>query len=427
MRRRVLLVCPTSWDERQLEHLPPELATRCELVRDELADEDVRWDFEPEAWLAERAARWRGRLDGVFTTSDYPGALAAAALAAELGLPGPSLASVLASAHKELARECAARVVPEAVPAFQVFDPDERATWPTRFPCFVKPVRGSFSLFARRIESPHELAELLGSPALSEYRRYVLAPFARFARLAGMTRRVDTFLAEELLGGTQVTLEGFVRGGVVETLGIVDTGYHAHAPSFARFDLPSALPASVQAQMQALAARLVPALGLDHTLFNLELFHDASSGRIGLIEVNPRPCGQFADLYAKVDGRHSYALALALALGEPVPPARRPGAWAAAASLPLRTFASVRVRAAPDVARRRAVEAAHAGLLVFSECRAGDELRVAPDHEDGFSVRYGILNVGAASRSDLLEKGARVERELGFEFEPLEASGPATA
>lgn len=424
MKRRVLVVFPTSWDERQLEHLPAELAARCELVLDEPHDDDVRWDLDPEAWLEERVRRWRGRLDGVFTTSDYPGALAAAALAGELGLPGAPLAGVLNAAHKELAREIAARVVPEAVPRFRVVAPEVRASWPDSYPCFVKPVRGSFSLFARRVDGPEELAALFASPTLDEYRRYALELFARFARRGGVTRRVDTFLAEELLAGEQVTLEGFVRGGTVETLGIVDTHHHAHARSFARFVLPSALPAAVQARMHALAARLVPALGLDHTLFNLELFHDAHGDRIGLIEVNPRPCGQFADLYAKVHGRHSYEVGLALALGEPVPAARG-GSFPLAASVPLRTFRSVRVRAAPERPRCRAVEARAPGTLVWNEVSAGQELCVAADREDGFSVRYGILNLGAGSISDLLEKSARVERELGYALDPAPPSGPA--
>ena len=190
--------------------------------------------------------------------------------------------------------------------------------------------------------------------------------------------------------------------------------------SFARFDYPSALPESVQARMRALAERLVLALGLAHTLFNLELFYDAERNRIGLIEVNPRLCGQFADLYAKVDGRGGYEVALALATGAALPP-RRPGAFRAAASVPLRTFRSVRVRRAPTGSMLAEVERRHPGTLAFNECADGEELRVRSDIEDGCSVRYGILNLGAESRCDFLQTSARVERELGYELEP--ASG----
>jgi len=414
VKRRVLVVFPTSWDERQLAHLPDEVRARHELVLDEPADDEVRWDLDIEAWVSERARRWRGRIEGVFSTSDYPGTLAAAALAAELGLPGAPLLAVLQSAHKHAARELAAAVVPECTPRFALVDPDERASWPRAYPCFVKPVRGSFSLFARRVESEAELAALFASPALAEYRRYVLELFARFARRAGFSRRADLFLAEELLVGQQVTLEGFVRGGRVECLGIVDTGFHAGTPSFARFDYPSHLSPPVQARMRALAARLVPALGLEHTLFNLELFHDPATDRIGLIEVNPRACGQFADLYAKVDGRGGYEVALALASGAALPALPASGTFAVAASVPLRTFTSARVGRAPDAARRAEVEARHPGTLVWSECVSGQELTVAADVEDGHSVRYGILNLGARDRCDLLDKARRIEAELGF-------------
>ena len=281
----------------------------------------------------------------------------------------------------------------------------------------MKPVRGSFSLFARRIASEQELAALFASPALAEYRAYALELFTRFARRAGFARRPDLFLAEELLGGAQVTLEGCVRGGVVECLGLVDTGFHAGTTSFARFDYPSALPPAVQARMRALAAQLVPALGLDHTLFNLEFFFDAERDRIGLIEVNPRLCGQFADLYAKVDGRGGYEVALALATGAEIPP-RRTGAFPAAASVPLRTFRSVHVRRAPTRELLAEVERRHPGTLVFNECASGQELVVQPDVEDGCSVRYGILNLGAEHRCEVLEKSARIERELDYELSP---------
>lgn len=416
MKRRVLVVFPTLWDGRQLAHLPAEVAAQYELVLDEPADDEVRWDFDVDAWVAERARRWRGKIDGVFSSSDYPGALAAAALAAELGLPGAPLAAVLASAHKHAAREIAAAVVPECTPRFTLVDPDVRASWPRAYPCFVKPVRGSFSIFARRIASEQELAQLFASPALAEYRAYALELFTRFARRAGFTRRSDLFLAEELLSGVQVTLEGCVRAGTVECLGIVDTGFHAGTTSFARFDYPSVLPEAVQARMRALAERLVLALGLAHTLFNLELFYDAERDRIGLIEVNPRLCGQFADLYAKVDGRGGYEIALALATGAELPP-RRPGAFPAAASVPLRTFRSVQVRRAPTAALLAEVELRHPGTLAFNECAVGQELAVRSDLEDGYSVRYGILNLGAESRCDVLEKSTRIERELGYELQ----------
>ncbi len=422
MAPRVLVVCPTTWDERQLAALPADVRAGVELVFDEPRDDDVRWDLDVAAFVEERVQRWRGRIDGVLSSSDYPGAIAAAAIAAELGLPGPPPASVLRAAHKYESRLVQHAAEPEVVPRFALFDPSHEASWPpeSAFPCFVKPVKGSFSLFARRIPDRAALRVFAASPALSEFRDYYVRLFDAFAaRHVRFEHGARAFLAEELLSGTQVTLEGWVQDGRAHVLGIVDTSFHAHAPSFARFDYPSELPLAVQERMGAAAGAIALALGLDHTLFNMELFYEPASGRIGLIEVNPRLCGQFADLYAKVDGTSGFALALDLALGRKPRVQRGAGPFAAAASVPLRLFRSARVVAAPSPAQQRALEHAQPGTLLWSECARGDVLRVGPDVEDGHSVRYGVVNLGAAGRSDIEAKLATITRSLGFAFAPL--------
>jgi len=133
--------------------------------------------------------------------------------------------------------------------------------------------------------------------------------------------------------------------------------------------------------------------------------------------LNQRLCGQFADLYAKVDGRGGYEVALALATGAALPP-RRAGSFPVAASVPLRTFQSVRVGRAPTRERLTEVERLHPGTLAFNECASGQHLQVMPDVEDGCSARYGVLNLGAESRSDVLHKSAVIASGLGYELAP---------
>lgn len=425
MRTRILITFPTAWDERQLAALPPEVRERHEILLDEPRDDDVPWDLDVLAHVDERVRSLRGRIDGVFSSSDYPGVVAAAAIARALGLPGPSLESVLTTGHKYRARLAERAAVPEAIPRFRLFDPSAEKTWPSaaEFPCFVKPVRGAFSMFARRLEDRAALQVFASSPALAEYREYFVRLFETLtAHYAPFEESARMFLAEEVLEGTQVTVEGWIHGGRARVLGIVDTSFHPGTGSFASFDYPSHLSAAVQARLGRVACRAAEALGLDRTLFNAELFHDPVRDRIGLIEVNPRLCGQFADLYAKVDGSHSYALALELAAGREPEARRGAGRFAAAASAPLRIFSSMRVRRAPGVEERRAFEACHPGALLWSETRNGDVLRVGPEVEDGSSLRYGVINLGGASRSDIQERLAVLVRELGFEFEALEST-----
>lgn len=420
--RRVLVVFPTSWDERQFAALPQELRARYELVYDEPRDDDVRWDLDVNAWIEARARRWRGELDGVLSSSDYPGALVAAVLAAELGLPGAPPASVLRAAHKYQSRLLQRALCPAAVPRFALFDPREENSWPTEFPCFVKPVKASFSLFARRVEDAQALRALATSAALGDFQSYYVRLFEELARRhADFEPAAHLFLAEEPLRGAQVTVEGWVQDGVAHVLGIVDTSFHPGTASFARFDYPSQLPDEVQTRMAELACAVAEAHGLERTLFNLELFYDAENERLSIIELNPRLCGQFGDLYAKVDGLSGFALALALACGETPEVRHRAGPFAHSASVPLRTFQSVRVRCAPDAERQRAVEARFPGTLVWSEAVPGSEFVVGPEIEDGASVRYGVINLGARSRAHVADACAAVVHELGYELEPLGA------
>src|SRR6185503_6749111 len=138
------------------------------------------------------------------------------------------------------------------------------------------------------------------------------------------------------------------------------------------FHYPSHLPPAVQERMGRVACDVAVALGLERTLFNVEFFHDAARERVTLIEVNPRLCGQFGDLYAKVDGTSGFELALALACGHEVRVRRGAGRFAAAASVPLRLFRSARVVRAPGAEERRAAAAVRADTLVWSDCQAGD-------------------------------------------------------
>lgn len=43
-------------------------------------------------------------------------------------------------------------------------------------------------------------------------------------------------------------------------------------------------------------------VGFAHDLFNMDLFHNAATGKLTVIEFNPRLAAQFSDLYLRVDG-----------------------------------------------------------------------------------------------------------------------------
>ena len=422
--KRVLLLLPTQWDLRQLESCRAEWQGEFELALGSPSEQEIGDDFDAPAY-AERCAReYAGEIDGVFASCDYPGAALAALVAERLGLPGAPPRAVLRAAHKYYARCVEREVVPEATPRFAWLDPFAAPPreLPTGFPCFVKPVKGLFSLWARRVEDSDALARLCANPALREF----LARWARtFDALLAPDPEVAlgarALLAEELLQGALVTVEGYRQGARLEILGVVDSSVDPRTKSFTRFDFPSRLPPEVQSRMADVARRLIPALGLDATFFNVEMFWSAASDRIAIVEVNPRMVGQFADLYARALGGSSYPDAMRLATGA-APRARPARPDGCAASLPLRTIEPVRVRKAPAQEQLRALEREFPGApLLWSECATGDVL-CDFDAEDGASIRYAILNLGAGERAQLDARLVELEAALGYELEPLPAT-----
>lgn len=420
--KKVLLVFPTVWDSKQLEACRDALAGRYEIILAGPTDEERAWDFDVLGFIDEAVERYRGTVAGIFSTSDYPGATCAAAIARRLGLPGPGPESVIRCSHKYYSRLAQREVVPEATPWFALIDPrDPRAAAASlQFPCFVKPVKGAFSIMARRIDSEEELGEFLARPAAREFLGPYMHTFNQLlSDLAGLPIGGSYFLAEEMLSGRLVTVDGYCRGSEPVIQGVVDSALHSVTGSFERFDLPSALPGATLGRVEQIACRAIAGLGLADSLFNIEMMVDPDGGAIRIIEINPRMSGQFADLYEKVDGAGSYPIAIALATGDRPAVERGSGAYDAAASLPLRAYEPCRVQRAPDEAEIARIETEFPGTLVWSECRTGASLADFEHLEDGRSVRYGIVNTGAADRAALTARLERIRARLDFRFARL--------
>jgi biotin carboxylase len=419
-RKKVAVVFPTAWDEK---HFRAERAVeaRFEVELKRPADHECRWDYDVLQYIEDQVEAGAG-LSGVFSSSDYPGAIAASAIAERLGLPGTLPPAILRSSHKYYSRRAQREAAPDATPWFRLLDPGKLrgGVEELRFPCFVKPVKGAFSVMSRRLDSWGDLEEFLARPALASFLHQYQFMFNRLVRsLSDLELDGSYLLAEDLLKGRQVTVEGYARGDSVEILGIVDSVRHPGTRSFVRFDFPSTLSRRVQARMREVAVHVAARLGLRHTLFNIEMMYDFRRDRVFIIEVNPRMCGQFADLYQKVDGRSGYDVALSLAVGEP-PPEKRPNPrFRVASSFPLRVFDPVRVVEAPTEERIAAVESEFEGTRIWSEVAQGDRLEDFESLEDGRSFRYAVVNLAARDRDGLFLRFEEVRQALGYRFDSL--------
>jgi hypothetical protein len=418
----ILWIGPNPWDREEMARRPERVAVvdhPAYLLPEAIGPSLLLRRFDVRAHIEGIVDSWRGRrVEGVVGTDEFLACAVAAVVARRLGLPGPDPAAVLLCQHKYHARRRQREIAPECVPDFSLVDPDaDRPPLAGGFPIFVKPVRATCSVLARRIDSPAELRRFARRSFLERaIARRVLRPFHDLlAAHTAFEPRADRFLAEGLLRGSLAAVEGYVRRGRARVVGIVDSTMVPGTISFLRFDYPSRLPPEVQARMRGIAEALAPALGLDDSFFNVEMFHDPDTGRIDIVEVNPRMCYQFADLYEKVDGLNSYDVQLALATGAapPTPPPEG-GRFRAAVSYVLRTFDECVLERLPSAEQVAAVRARFPGARVRIYGRPG--LRIGPSLQGFESFRTAILNLGGDGPDDLRRAIDEASRMLPFAF-----------
>jgi Carbamoyl-phosphate synthase L chain, ATP binding domain len=288
-----------------------------------------------------------------------------------------------------------------------------------RLPFYIKPVKATYSVLARRIDTRAELKRHL---AFAPYERYIIKrlvqPFnAAFDALIGqpMDYRVDAhwLIAEELMQGHQLNLDGYVYRGDVRLVGCVDEVMYPGTDAFLRFQYPSKLPPAVQKRAHALAARVVRGLGFDHGFFNIEFFYEPQTDQLKVIEVNPRLASQLADLYEKVDGVRIFDMLVELALGrDPAVLARRTPTAAVAASFVWRTFDGAAPPQKATPAAREWLRRTYPDALLLEHHKHGHGLK--REFKWLGSHRYATVNLGAPSEAALGDRYRAICERLGW-------------
>ena len=370
----------------------------------------------------ERAVAFAGaqaRVDGVIGVEDFPPSLLVPAIARRLGLPGLDFQAAVRSEHKGWSRMLQKRVVPDSTPDFALIDLDHPAEFRALGvgrPFWLKPIKSYLSYLGFRIADDAQYRQALATAA--ERLPPFLASFLEILGESGLPKKLargrQWMLAEELMGGFQCTLDGYVYQGEVTVLGVVDSIRFANKVSFKRFDYPSALPLKTQAAMAEVARRLMPGLGFDHGQFNIEFFCDPKRPAPMIIEVNDRLSMQFADLFEKVDGINTYRILMDLAQGRRPQHGCRQGKYRAAASFVLRGFKDRLCLAVPSDADVARVAAEIPDTLVMIRAVPGMRLSELP--QDSYSFRHGLINIGGRDLADMQAKLARTLTMLQFRF-----------
>jgi hypothetical protein len=416
--KKILVLFPKDWDRLELSR--PEYAGRYQFMYAGFDifrfPENARLlNFDVFRFVNDVVARYRReRLDGVFSNNEYFGALVAAVIAEKLGLPGNDPRVVITAQHKFYARRKFAEIAPEASPRFAAFpySVKSRAEFPFEFPCFVKPVKATYSVLARRVDSFEELRRHLSFWPLEKYIiKRLVKPFNDLLPwYTDYSIDAHHMLAEEVLAGQQVNLDGYVNDGRVRVLGIIDENMYPGTTAFRSFEYPSRVPPEVRARMIELAEKVLAGIGYRHGFFNLEMAWEPDSGRLRVIEINPRMASQLAYLYEWVDGVSPYHTLLELAAGEAPRQERHAPRFRAAASFALRKFDGRPLAADPTPEQLARVRREYPEARLMLYLKRGTSL--AREMKWLGSYRYAVVNLGAGSSDDLHQRFNALRRQL---------------
>ncbi len=418
--RRILVLFPKDWDLVELEHPRYQAGYRFFFEGFDLFrfPENARLlTFDACRYVDRLARQYRGRIDGVISNNEHFGTLIAAALAQRLGLPGADPAVIIAAQHKYYSRCLQQRIVPEATPRFEALPYEDGIQNPPGigFPCFVKPVKATYSVLARRIDSFAQLRALMDfSPLERLILRKLVQPFDDLMRVyTPFTIGARAMIAEGLLDGVQVNIDGYVHNGHVQVLGIVDEVMFPGTQAFMRFEYPSRLSPALHQRMIALVEKLISGIDYSHGFFNVELIIDPQSGAMHIVEINPRMAAQIANLYRRVEGCDPYGMLLDLAVGAAPQPVRGAGEFKAAASFVFRSFDGRAVGKLPSAQKIADMHRRYpdARLIFYLKRGAG----LAREMKWLGSHRYAILNLGGRDAADLHQRYESIRSELALE------------
>jgi biotin carboxylase len=294
----------------------------------------------PEAAAEAIAALAEERpLDAVVAVDDQ-GVRVAALAAARLGLPGNPPEAAAATRDKAAMRGAfAAAGVPQ--PEHRTVGPgDDPAAVAADLglPCVVKPLSLSASRGVIRADDPRAAAAAVARV------RAILAE-------AGEDPD-EALLIERYVPGAEVSVEGLLRAGALETLAVFDKPDPLEGPYFEEtiFTTPSRLPGGVVAAVTRMTADACAALGLREGPVHAELRTDGE--RVWMLELAARSIGGLCSRSLRFGlGVSLEEVILRHALGLPRGDLRREGAASGVMMLPIPRAGVLREVRGQDEAR----------------------------------------------------------------------------
>ncbi|HEX2257891.1 MAG TPA: hypothetical protein VHG92_14565 [Afifellaceae bacterium] len=370
-----------------------------------------------------------GSIDAIIGHWDFPTSTILPILREHCGLPGPSLETVLRCEHKYWSRVEQRKVIPEHVPRFASFDPfaeNPRGQIDLDYPFWVKPVKAHSSFLGFKVADDAEFAH-----AIDEFRAHLkimALPFNEILERADVPleiAEVDGWhcIAEEIISADmQCTVEGYALNGTVRGYGYIDSERAGrHGSTFVRYHYPSRLPEAVHGRIEEIARAFLHSIEFDMSPFNMEFFHDEETGRLSLVEVNPRISKSHCPIFHLVDGASHHQIAVRTALGEEPDYPFREGDFPHAAKFMMRHLgADAFVRHVPQPLEFDRLHADFPELRMNLHVREGLRLSDMALQEP-YSYELADIFLGGESMEDVQERYERLCAMMPIDLKPLSA------
>ncbi len=384
--------------------------------------------FDMPALLEEAAATldaFEGSIDAIVGYIDFPVSTMLPLLCKKYGTRNASLESLLKCEHKYWSRSIMREVVPEHTPKFTAFDPfDDDAlskigAADLRFPFFVKPIKSSGSRLGFRIDSPEDFD--FATEKLRAEIRLISEPFDHVLSQADLPDEIRAIqghycMAEQVIGGRQCTVEGYVNDGTVVPYGTIDSIRYPQVLSFFYYLYPSTLPTQIQETMWDITRKVMAQIGYDNAGFNIEFYWDEVQNKVWLLEINTRIAQSHCDLFEMVDGVSHQQVTIDLGLGRKPDMPTGDGPDKVAAEFFYRVFfRDATVARAPSRAEVEVAAEQVEGARIVSYVKRGMKLSELPE-QDAYSYAVASVWMGANKQSKLLWNYEQVMKRLNYEF-----------
>lgn len=362
--------------------------------------------------------------DGIVGTHDSS-AIIAAIIAQETGKRFATVEAVINCQNKYLCRRIQKQVVPEHAPQYAIALDYMRNPDRLELPFFIKPARSNISFGTHKVDQPYALEYYITRESIdiARYNQYYLDALSHKPsyRNAMNIATCNSFLCEDLIEGTQVTVDGYVYDGEINLFGITKANYYPGTNSFFYHAFPHEFSPELTEKIETAIAALLPALGIDNSFFNIELRADESANTFKIVEVNSRIAFQFAKTIETVRGFDPLHLLCDVAVGrKPDMTPVKENRFKYCYNFELHHFSDARILQTPTQSAYEEIRLKYPEVYIRNLIH--ESLNLSDFKHNPESFRYGVVDIPGNSHEEIMEKYDEVVSMLGYRFGSLDST-----